>query len=132
MRLIKQILIVGAILFLFAGTFGITQTGMAANDSKQMSGCPFAGVSALCHMSPLEHAFMLQNTLTAVPFSVLLAFFTSLLVAISIIFLAPIIWNSTCFLFEPILRPPARTYRTIPRYTLQEAFASGILNSKAF
>ena len=83
-------------------------------------------------MSPLEHAFTLQNMLTAIPFSGIFALFIALLVSLSIIPLVPLPWGISFKLLEPHIRPPARKDRFISRHSLQDAFSNGILNSKAF
>jgi hypothetical protein len=117
--------------FFVISSVGAAYLGMSMDAKGQMSNCPLMGIPALCHMSPLEHAFTLQNMLTALPFTGILAFLISVLLALSIIFLAPFAWINIGVLFEPLLRPPA-VYKLISRHTLQEAFARGILHSKAF
>lgn len=131
MKTTKYILLMSIVGFLLASTFGLAQLGMSMDSAGHMPGCPFMGVPALCHMSPLEHAFTLQNMLTAIPFSGIFALLVSILLALAITLLAPI-WKGLGILFEPVVRPSSRMYTLIPRHTLQEAFASGILNSKAF
>lgn len=92
--------------------------------------CPFMS-SAVCHANILEHTFMLQQTLTTVALgwsfaifllALLLAFFTPLF--------APSLARADIHTLRcrdvRFLRPP------LFRHTLQEAFARGILHSKAF
>ncbi len=110
--------------------FGFS-SGMVTNADGTMSSCPNMGVPALCHMSPLEHAFSLQNMLTSIPFSGVFAFLIFLLLALATLLLVPIIWTNFVVLLEYVSHsPPPNTY--VLRHTLQEAFSNGILNSKAF
>jgi hypothetical protein len=127
----KYILVTLATIFFVISSIGVSYIGMSMGASGQMSGCPLMGVPALCHMSPLEHAFTLQNMLTAVPFSGMFALLVSILLALAITLLASI-WKDLGILFEPVLRPPSRARELILRHSLQEAFSNGILNSKAF
>ena len=131
-RPIKQGIValsIGAVLAV--AIFGFS-SGMTTNADGKMSSCPNMGVPSLCHMNPLEHAFSLQSMLTAVPFSGIFTLLISLLLAFSIVFLAPLAWLNLSILFKSILRPPPRSAGFISRHTLQEAFARGILNSRAF
>lgn len=132
MSVAKFALLASLVSFLVAGTFGMANAGMSMSTDGHMSGCPLMGVPALCHMSPLEHAFTLQNMLTAIPFSGIFTLLISILLAFSIAFLAPLVWLNLAVLFEPIVRPPSSRDRLISRHALQEAFSNGILNSKAF
>ncbi len=132
MKFLTPFLIAEVTVLLFLGLIGVTYSPMSPGPSGHMSGCPFMGGPALCHMSPLDHAYGLQNMLTAVPFSGVFAFFVLLLLALTIVAAAPIVWNSISILLEPLLKPPVRAYRFIPRHTLQEAFSNGILHSKVF
>jgi len=90
----------------------------------QMSNCPFMGTPAICSMSAQEHIAALQSMFTAIPIQILLL--TALL-----------------FMAGPILRyltykPPRFLYfqpekQFVPILDhLQEAFSSGIINSKAY
>ena len=126
--------IIGAAFFVFLGSFGITGWTMPSNADGAMSGCPLSGsgAPALCHMSPLEHAFTLQTMLTAVPSFSLIALLTALLISLTLVLIAPFLWSILVVFFESTIGPPPATGRTIPRHALQEAYASGVLNSKAF
>lgn len=123
---------IGVALFVFLGSFGITGWTMPSNANGAMSGCPLSGAPALCHMNPLEHAFTLQTMLTAVPLFSLIALLTALLISLTLVFIVPFLWSIIAVFFELTIGPPVAPYKTIPRHSLQEAYASGILNSKAF
>ncbi len=124
--------LIGAVFFVFLGSFGITGGMLSSNENGVMSGCPFSNAPALCHMSPIDHAFTLQTMLAAVPTFSLFALLTALLVSLSLVFIAPFLWSILSVFFESTTGPSPTANRTIPRYALQEAYASGILNSKAF
>ena len=132
MRLRNMPIALSVAIFLFAGTVATAHPRTMMGTDGHMLGCPFMGVPALCAMDQLEHAFTLQAMLTAIPLSDFFAFLVSILVALSLAFLASSLWNRTLALFEPLLRPPSRTRRALPRHALQGAFANGILHSKAF
>lgn len=132
MNIVRHTIILGAVALLLAGTFGLTTAAATMNIDGHMSGCPLMGVPTLCHMSPLEHAFTLQNMLTAIPFSGMFALFIALLVSLSITVLVPLLWSICVDILKPQLRPPTGRNRLISRHSLQEAFSNGILNSKAF
>ncbi len=132
MGAVKYILLTSVVAFLFVCAPGITQLGMSTDIDGQTSNCPLMGMPALCHMSPLEHAFALQNILTVVPFSGIFALFAALLLALSIVLLAPVLLSIAVNLFKPPPGTPTRTDRFVPQHSLQEAFSNGILNSKAF
>jgi hypothetical protein len=132
MKTTKYGWLIGIAFFLLVGTFGATSMAMAVNANGTMSGCPFAGTGAVCQMDPLQHAFTLQTMLTAVPSIGLFAFFVLLLLSISLVLLAPLFWAVSPILFKSFVRPPPALYRALSRHTLQEAFASGVLNTKAF
>lgn len=123
---------IGAILFVYLGSFGITGGALTANANGAMSGCPLSGAPALCHMSPLDHASTLQTMLTAVPSLSLFALLTALLISLAFVFLAPLLWSLITVFFKTIVGLSPAANRTIPRHALQEAYASGVLNSKAF
>ncbi len=129
--LTRNLIIVSAVGLLLATSFGASYFPMHVGTDGKMSGCPLMGVPALCHMNPLEHAFTLQNMLTAVPFSGIFALLVSILLALAITLVAPLC-KSLGILSEPILRPPTRRDRFVSRHSLQEAFSGGILNTKAF
>lgn len=132
MRAVKYMLLAGVASFFLVGAFGFAQVGMGMDSTGDMSGCPLMGIPALCHMSPLEHAFMLQNVFTAVPSTGMFAFLISILLALSIVFLTPLLRGVDISLFKPPLHLLTRKRGTIPRHSLQEAFSNGILHSKAF
>ena len=132
MNLARSLVFVSAATFLFIGTFGIGSAGMTTNSRGQMSGCLFTGSPTICHMSPLEHAFEVQNMFTAIPLMDIFLPLLSILLSFSFVLLAPLIWRSVSFLFKPILRFSRGRYKYIPRHTLQEALSLGILNSKAY
>ncbi|MHB8710001.1 MAG: hypothetical protein ACYC6X_00375 [Minisyncoccota bacterium] len=132
MNTLKYFLLTSIAAFFLLGSFGLTHLTMNTGAEGQMSGCPLMGIPALCHMSPLEHAFTFQNMLTAIPFSGIFAFLISILLALSIVLLAPVLLSIATDLFEPLIGPPTRTNRLIPRHSFQEAFSNGIIHSKAF
>lgn len=132
MKVSTFVWLIGVILFVFLGSFGITGWTMPSNADGVMSGCPLSGAPALCHMNPLEHAFTLQTMLTAVPSFSLIALLTALLISLAFVFIAPFLWSIIAVFFESAIGPPLAASKTIPRHSLQEAYASGILNSKAF
>ncbi len=119
-------------LFIFVGSFGITSLAMPSNADGTMSSCPLSGTSALCHMSPIDHAYTLQTMLTAVPSFSLFTLFTLFLISLSFVFVAPLLWAIVTVFFKSIIGSPPVADRIIPRHSLQEAYASGVLNSKAF
>lgn len=123
---------IGVALFVFLGSFGITGGAMPLNENGAMSDCPLSGAPAVCHMSPLEHAFALQTMLTAVPSFSLFALLAALLISLTLVLIAPFPWSIIAVFFESTTGPPPVANRTIQRHSLQEAYASGILNSKAF
>ena len=141
MQIRKILITLSLVIFLLVGAAGVTYSGVMmpalhslgeeGSTGGPMFGCPFMGVPALCSMGQLEHAFTLQQMLMAVPFADLFAFLILLLIALSVAFLAAL-FRHRIPVPLPLLRPPSRTHRAIPRHTLQEAFASGILHSKAF
>ncbi len=124
--------LIGIAFFVFLGSFGITGGALSSNANGAMSGCPLSGAPALCHMSPIEHAYTLQTMLTAVPSFSLFALLTALLISLTLVFISPFLWSVLIVFFESIVGPPRAANRAIPRHALQEAYASGILNSKAF
>ena len=128
----KRILVLGAIAFVAVGLLSFTNFGMSTNADGQMLGCPFMGIPTLCQMNHLDHAFALQNMLVAVPFSGIFTLLISILLVLSLVLLAPVFLSIVVNLFEPLLHPPRRTSRLVPRNTLQEAFSNGLLNSRAF
>lgn len=123
---------IGVILFVFLGSFGITEGALSSNANGAMSGCPLSGAPALCHMSPLEHAFTLQTMLTAVPALNLFVLMAALLISLTFVLVAPFLWSIISVFFESTIGSPPAANKTIPRHALQEAYASGVLNSKAF
>ena len=127
----RSLLLVSAVAFLFITTLGMGSAGMT-NSKGQMSGCPLASSPTLCHMSPLEHAFILQNVFTAIPLNSIFLVLLSILLTFSFSFLVPLIWWSVRFLSEQISRPPPGRGKYVPRHTLQEAFSRGILNPKLY
>ena len=134
MSFAKYAILLSVIGFLVAGSFGLGSAGIVMNNTNgKMSGCPLIGVPAFCHMSPLDHAFALQSMLTtAIPFSGLFALIVSMLLAFSFIPLIPFMWTGLKPLSKSSERPPSARGKILFRHTLQEAFARGILNSKAF
>ena len=124
--------LIGVALFVFLGSFGITSWTMPSNADGAMSGCPLSGAPALCHMNPLEHAFTLQTMLTAVPSFSLFALLAAFLISLTLVLIAPFLWSIIAVFFESTIGPPLAAVKTIPRHSLQEAYASGVLNSKAF
>ncbi len=129
----KFILLNGIAALLFVGTFGTTIGASMMNANGHMSGCPLMGVPTGRHMSPLDHAFTLQNMLATIPFSGVFASFVLFLLALAMVALiTPTLWSSIGNFIEPLLEPPARAHRYIPRHTLQEAFSNGVLHSRAF
>lgn len=132
MNVAKHTFLVGIVLFLFVGAFGVSQTEMATKPGGSMTGCPLMGVPALCHMSPLTHAFTLQDMLIMIPFSGIFMFFITLLLALSVISLVPLFLNTPSLSAKLFKRPPARRSGFPPRFALQEAFSNGILHSKAY
>ncbi|MDE2173572.1 MAG: hypothetical protein KGJ31_03280 [Patescibacteria group bacterium] len=132
MSVAKRTILLGAAALLFTGTFGLTSAAATMNSTGAMPGCPLMGIPALCHMSPLDHAFILQSMLTVVPFSGIFAFLVALLVSLSITTLVPLLWSVRLDFLEPQLRPPTRRDGFVSRHSLQEAFSNGILHSRAF
>ena len=122
---------IGVAAFVFLGSFGITGGALSSNANGTMSGCPLQGAPALCHMSPLDHASALQTMLAAVPSFSFLAFLAALLISLTLVLITPFLWSVIAVFFESTIGPPV-TDRTVPRHALQEAYASGVLNSKAF
>ncbi|HUY05532.1 MAG TPA: hypothetical protein VMV62_02330 [Candidatus Paceibacterota bacterium] len=116
---------------LFIGTLGMAGGMEMLSSAGGMQDCPLMGVPAVCHMTPLDHAFALQHLLTVPPSSGLLTFLIALL-ALSIPFLAPRIGDVAILSAEHAVRAPPRMRTIALRHSLQEAFASGILHSKAF
>ena len=134
MSFAKHAILLSVIGFLAVGSFGLGSAGIVMhNTDGKMSGCPLVGVPAVCHMSPLDHAFALQGMLTtAVPFGGLFALIVSLLLAFSFIPLIPFMRKSLELFSGPSRRSSSVRDKILFRHTLQEAFARGILNSKAF
>lgn len=129
---LKYILLSSIAAFFFVGPFGLSHLAMGTSANGNMSGCPFMGIPALCHMNPLEHAFALQNMFATIPFAGIFAFFISLLLTLVGIPLLRNFWRSISASPRSISAPPPIAYAYIPRHTLQEAFSNGILHSKAF
>lgn len=131
--MIKRLFFAGALAFIFSGTLGFTQSEMRMDSQGGMTNCPLMGIPVLCHMSPLDHAFTLQGMLTAaIPFRDLFALIVSMLLVFAFIPLAPFIWRGLEPFSKSSGRPPSVRDKTLFRHSLQEAFARGILNSKAF
>ena len=82
-------------------------------------------------MGPLDHAFMLQHMLTTTPFEGVLASIISILLGLLAAFLSAVATRAIPSLFRKTHRSPLKIHK-IFRHPLQEAFANGILNSKAF
>ena len=126
----KFVLLSIVVVALAFASLGIASAGMSMAPGGHMSGCPLSG-SALCHMSPLEHAFALQNILT------MAARLTNVVFALIAMLLAivPLLrrnCRSAGLLCGLHFRPPLSSGATVPRHGLQEAFARGIIHSKAF
>ena len=128
----KHILLVGIAAFLFLNSFGITHLGMSINADGQTSTCPFMGVPALCHMNPLDHIFTVQTMLVTIPAIGTLFFLISLLCGLIAFPVLRRIWQLADLAYLSSSSPPPILSRYVPRHALQEAFASGIIHSKAF
>ena len=90
--------------------------------------CPFMQGSSMCSMTPLDHDAAILNMFTALPQSntlLLLLILTLSLLAIP---------SFLRLFFPPQLKLKPIVYNTYspPRSYLQNAFSSGILNSKTF
>lgn len=134
MSVAKYAVLLGLVGFLLLASFGIGRLGMTTGVDGKMFDCPLAGVPSLCHMSPIEHAFTLQSLLnTATPFSGIFALVISILLTFTLVLLGPFFWRSLRRSNNELTPgAPLTRHRFVPRHTLQEAFARGILNSKVF
>ena len=128
-RFRKSILLFSAALFLIVSMPGMA--GMLSMDEQgNMPSCPYMNGAAVCKMNPLEHVAAWQSMFTALPVST--GLIAVLLFALLALVFIRIAWS--VHTVEPALlynhrfrnRPP------ISRHSLQEAFAKGILNTKAF
>lgn len=127
-KLNKTVFSIGIAIFLFISLFGSLHMGMGAGDS--MTNCPFLVGVSLCTMSPLGHIGAAQNFLNSLPSQNNSIYF--LLLAISGSLLA--------LYFLKLFSPPKlflaydwvqNNHHPSPNF-LQQAFSSGILNSKTF
>ena len=132
MSVAKQAVLASVAAFLFVGAFGIAQTGMTMSTDGPMTGCPFMGIPALCHMSPLEHALTLQNMLVAIPFAGILLLLISLLSSFVEIPFFRGVWQIMSAFLWPLHAPPLRIAVRVSRHALQDAFSNGIIHSKAY
>lgn len=127
----REVGLLALIIFLLVGTFGLGNIGMYMNGDGHMSGCPFMGMSAVCQMSPFDHISAWQNMFSAIPAKNLFSTVPFLLFTILVFFIQQY-WNTNTSLLKPVLQRQFRYRRYITRNGLQEAFSSGILNSRAF
>ncbi|MBU6214545.1 hypothetical protein KGM48_01750 [Patescibacteria group bacterium] len=123
----KAISVFAGVFFLTISIGGVYMAAMPMQDGI-MHECPFMGVPALCHMSPLEHLTQWQTMFAATVQQALILFTAlALIVALG--------WH---FIRDLLL--PERAKAFSPRYRKREpivdplrlALAKGIIHSKAF
>ena len=118
--------------FLWIGTFGILAIGLHPGWTSGLTGC--ADHAGMCPMSPAAHASMIENFLSAVPRA-----FSSLLFALAT---SAAFFGALSFLQSRVVQPASRSgppreyarrvFSYAPSGTLREAFARGVLHSKAY
>jgi protein-tyrosine-phosphatase len=131
--ILRIVLILGFGALIAMSTFGIVYSGMSMGmDGRNMSDCPLMPGSNMCHMSPLEHASLMQSIFTNIlqqEDATLLLILVVGLVATSVI-----TWFRNLLVPDP-LRHSGSQYRyrerLIPQ-AIQELFSNGILNPKPF
>ncbi len=129
----KSMVILAAFAFLLVSLFGVLHLGIdPMQEGNQGGPCALMPGVAICTMTPLQHISAAQNMLNAMPAQIDLASLLLLLLA-SLIALVPFL-RQRLFVIQPILgRSISQKDTYIPRhFALQEIFASGILNSKAY
>lgn len=119
--------------FLAISIFGYAYSNMQMGSNGHMSGCVFAG-TGICTMSPLQHADHLREMLTAViAFPILALLVSAIIGLISVGFFARLFTRDYAdwICLHPIFRQK-RLALLRSRMPLQEAYATGRLNSKVF
>ena len=121
---------IGIAIFLFISLFGALHLGMGSSNS--MNDCPFSVGTSICTMTPLEHIGAAQNLINTLPSPRNIAYFFLLIISVVLLL---------ALYFLKLFSPPKlslayhATYNrrsSPPPNFLQQAFSSGILNSKTF